>query len=123
MAWKYSQSTGKLVNPSGSLVGTGYSGHGEGLNNPAMQNVADVGPIPQGRWTIGTFFDDPGGKGPLVAHLTPWSVTKTFGRSGFMVHGDNEAMNHTASEGCVVLAKINREQILACDDRLLTVTE
>lgn len=122
MAWKYSQSTGKLINPSGSLVGIGYSGRGEGLNNPAMQNVLDVGPIPQGRWTIGAFFNDPGGKGPLVGRLLPLQGTETFGRSGFMLHGDNEAMNHTASEGCIVLARINREQILACNDCLLIVT-
>jgi hypothetical protein len=122
MGWKYSQTTGQLVNPAGSGVGLGYSGCGEGLNSPAQQAVACVGPIPQGDWEIGAFFDDLGGKGPIVAHLTPAAGTETFGRSGFMVHGDNAAGDHTASEGCVILPRVLREQLMASSDRTLTVT-
>lgn len=119
--WKYQQSTGQLTNPTGSSVGLGYSGNGKGLNNPAMQSVPDHGPIPQGHWTIGTFFDDAGGKGPLVAHLYAAAPTDTFGRSGFMIHGDNAAANHTASEGCIILPRLLREQLLASNDRALVV--
>jgi hypothetical protein len=121
MSWRYSQSTGDLINPAGSRVGIGYSGRGVGLNNPTKQDAADVGPIPQGSWTIGTFFDDPGGKGPIVAHLTPSVGTQTYGRSGFMVHGDNSAANHTASEGCIILPHLLREQLMASNDRTLIV--
>jgi hypothetical protein len=71
------------------------------------------GPIPRGAWTIGEFFDDPGGKGPVVAHLTPCEGTETFGRSGFMIHGDNQALNHSASEGCIVAPRFIRDQIAA----------
>ena len=35
-------------------AGTGYAGHGEGVNNPTMQNVPNVSPIPQG---CGTYLD------------------------------------------------------------------
>jgi hypothetical protein len=46
MSWTYKQSTGELDH-NGAAIGAGYSGHGAGLNNPAMQNVHDVGPIPR----------------------------------------------------------------------------
>jgi hypothetical protein len=121
MAWKYSQSTGKLINPAGSCVGYGYSGHGVGLDNPAQQAVADVGPIPAGQYEIGSFFDDPE-KGPIVARLTPLPGTDTHGRDGFMIHGDNEAIDHSASHGCVILPRVVREQVMASNDRTLTVT-
>jgi len=48
-----------------------------------------------------------------VAHLTPIEGTDTFGRSGFMVHGDNQALNHSASEGCIVAPRFIRDQIAA----------
>jgi len=41
--WQYSQSTGQLThidaNGNSTNAGTGYAGHGQGVNNPAMQNV------------------------------------------------------------------------------------
>ena len=43
--WTYSQNTGDLLDPKGNKVGTGYSGNGPGLNNPAMESVADVSSI------------------------------------------------------------------------------
>ncbi len=122
MSWKYSQTSGKLLSPAGSVVGVGYSGRGTGLNNPAEQAVEGVGPIPQGDWAIGSFFDDAGGKGPLVAHVMPMPGTETHGRSGFMIHGDNGAANHTASEGCIILPRGLREQIMGSNDRTLIVT-
>ena len=123
MIWRYEQKTGILSDPNGEMVACGYSGNGEGLNNPEMQAVKDHGPIPRGSWVVGSFFDDPGGKGPVVAHLTPVAGTETFGRSGFMIHGDNEAMNHTASEGCIVLPRSARERIAQSGDAVLDVVE
>jgi hypothetical protein len=119
--WTYSQSTGRLTTPAGDLAGFGYSGRGTSLNSPDSQDLTDVGPCPQGLWTIGEFFDDPGGKGPLVCHLTPQAETETFGRTGLMIHGDNSEANHTASEGCIILAHPLRQLIQASSDRLLEV--
>jgi hypothetical protein len=119
--WKYKQKSGQLTNSTGSGVCIGYSGHGEGLDNPAMQRVPDIGPIPTGKYSIGTFFDDAGGKGPIVAHLTPLAETDTFGRTGFMVHGDNSGGNHSASHGCIILPHLIREAIMASSDRTLEV--
>jgi hypothetical protein len=118
--WTYNSANGNLSR-DGSLVGTGYSGNHAGLNNPAMDNVHDVGPIPKGSWIIGKFFDDPGGKGPIVAHLSPNADTTTFGRSGFMIHGDNREGNHTASEGCIILPHDVRAAIEASGDYELEV--
>lgn len=123
MSWKYEQTTGNLIDPSGKLIGKGYSGNGADLDNSSDQQIKNHGPIPQGLWTIQTFVDDPGGKGLLVTHLTPAFGTNTFGRTGFMIHGDNSNVNHTASEGCIILAKPLRELISSSTDRTLEVTE
>jgi hypothetical protein len=116
--WTYRQKTGALSH-DGEAAAEGYSGHGEGLNNPAMQTTAMVGPIPEGVWSIGTAFDHPR-LGPVAMHLSPVKVATT--RSGFFIHGDNAAMNHTGSDGCIILARSIREAINASADRDLTVT-
>jgi RHS repeat-associated protein len=56
--WQYSQSTGQLTyvddqTGAHTPIGSGYAGNGPGLNNPNMQNVPDIGPLPQGTYTIG----------------------------------------------------------------------
>jgi hypothetical protein len=58
-----------------------------------MQAEHNTGPIPQGKWEIGKFFNDqrPHGKGPMVCPLIPFPETETFGRTEFMIHGDNKA--------------------------------
>jgi hypothetical protein len=121
MPWFYSQSSGNtLLNDQ--TVGKGYSGHGPGLCNPGMQHDPMTGPIPRGIYTIGPSFDHPA-KGPVVMSLQPSPANSMFGRSGFLIHGDNSAGNHTASEGCIILANEIREQISKASDRQLIVTE
>ena len=120
----YCQSTGVLTNDWGGGVhpmGIGYSGNGEGLNNGAMQDDQNVGPIPVGQWRIGPPLDPPDHLGPLAMPLTPANDTQTFGRSAFFIHGDNAAMNHTASHGCIILGRTIREAINNSNDRDLTV--
>lgn len=119
--WRWTQ-TGNLFDPEAVFRGIGYSGHGEGVNNGALEAVHDVGPIPKGLWRIGPWFDDPGGKGPIVCHLTPLSGTDTYGRTGLMCHGDNGAGNRSASHGCIVLARPLREAIRDSGDSTLNVT-
>lgn len=119
MPWAYSQTSGSMTF-NGAGVATGYSGNGAGLNNPALQNDPDVGPIPQGNYTIGAAHADPE-KGPVVMALTPDPANQMFGRDGFLIHGDNPEMNHTASKGCIILARPFRQQIAASADRVLIV--
>jgi Protein of unknown function (DUF2778) len=116
----YQQSTGRFTDADENLVGVGYSGNGQGLNNPEMQAVAMHGPLPQGDYEIGTAFTDPK-LGRLAMPLAPCEGQHLFGRSGFFIHGDNQAMNHTASEGCIILSHIARGAIAVSDDRKVRV--
>lgn len=121
MAWVYEQSTG-ILEHNGEEVGVGYSGNGSGLNNPKLQMVHNHGPIPQGFWEIGIFFDDLY-LGPCVAALKPQAPETIFGRGGFFIHGDNQALNHSASDGCIILSKTFREAIRDSNDNQLQVIE
>jgi hypothetical protein len=96
-----------------------YSGHGRGLNNPGLEAVDKVGPIPAGRYAIGPSFHHPR-LGPLTMRLTPINHT-ALGRSGFCIHGDNALGDHSASEGCIVAPREGRLAIDAQTDRVLDV--
>ena len=118
--WTYVQSTGDLLQ-DGKRVDTGYSGCDEGKNNPAMQAVHDMGPIPQGTWTI---IGPPFGTtehGPNVLRLEPVVGTNTFGRDGFLMHGDNVHFPGTASKGCIIMAPNTRLSVWASQDLKLDV--
>jgi|SRR6185369_16627747 len=118
MSWRYRQSTGELSCACcGRVVAVGYSGHGEGRNNPAMEASAGVGPIPAGQWSIGPMRDSPS-LGPVVMDLVPVGHD-AHGRSLFRIHGDNAA--HDASHGCIVLPRPARALIGASPERTLEV--
>jgi hypothetical protein len=99
--YTYSQKTGILA-CGGLNIGVGYSGHGVGLNNPAMQDF----------YTIGPAHTHPR-LGPVVMFLTPDETNNMYGRGDFFFHGDNAEMNHTGSEGCPVQGKPARESVAA----------
>jgi hypothetical protein len=118
--WTYVQKTGQLLH-DGQLVGTGYSGFDAGKNNPEMQAVPNVGPIPQGRWSIiGPPADTPE-HGPYVLRLEPMAETNAFGRSGLLMHGDSIETPGCASHGCIVLPQQVRQQVWKSGDRELEV--
>lgn len=104
----------------GNLLGTCYSGHGVGLNNPAKENMENIGPIPRGRWKIIRWDKHHGDKGPCVAVLEPVGHDAHL-RSAFLIHGDNEDLNHTASHGCIIAARAIRDQLCASGDMDLEV--
>jgi RHS repeat-associated protein len=101
---EYSQSGRTFIctNAAGQTYAscTGYSGNGQGLNNPAAQNQPNVGPLPQGSYTVGGTTNR---RGPNTRPLIPDPSNNMYGRSGFLLHGDNAAMNNTASEGCIII--------------------
>lgn len=133
--WEYSQSTGQLthVHSDGTreLVNddageAGYSGHGDGLNNADAQDQHNEGPIPQGDWIIGAQQDNVTAgrhKLPASMRLTPAEGTETYGRDGFLIHGDNSAGDQSASNGCIVLHKSYRDQIGQSGDTRLKVVQ
>lgn len=125
MTWTWDQSAGELRH-NGELVARGYSGRGAGINNPAMEAVRSVGPIPRGRWRIRSPYNSPR-VGPYV--LPVWAtddgafddVHGRTRRSAFRIHGDNRAGNRTASHGCIILPRAIRERIWKSGDRDLEV--
>jgi hypothetical protein len=120
MTWTYKQSTGELFQNS-VLIASGYSGHGTGMNNPDLQTVHNVGPIPQGDYIICDPMDPPDHLGPIAMALEPEPDNNMFGRDAFFIHGDTPEKNQTASNGCIILPHDVRETISNSDDRLLEV--
>jgi hypothetical protein len=121
MPWFYQQSTGTL-SLNTIFVGKGYSGHGIGLNNPSAQSQENVGPLPQGTYTIGPPHNPPDHLGPVALPLIPTPGNMMFGRFGFFMHGDNQFANQTASDGCIVMSHDIRVQVAASTDKSLVVT-
>lgn len=120
--WTYSQKAGELHH-DGKTIATGYSGAGLGKNNPGMENVPNVGPIPRGEWNVtGPPVDTPN-HGPYVLRLEPKPETETFGRDGFLMHGDSREHPGCASQGCIILPRPVREEVWTSGDRDLEVVE
>lgn len=124
--WTWDQSAGKLFR-DGALVSTGYSGKGRGKNNPALQGMQGVGPIPRGKWKIVERYDSQR-VGPYALKL--FAVDGTLddthagtGRGAFRIHGDSVARPGDASNGCVILPRAIREKIWTSGDRDLKVVE
>lgn len=120
----YAQTTGVLTH-NGTAISHGYSGHGEGVNAPSMQNIPMVGPCPQGKYTIEPAITDTK-LGPFAMRLLPDPENQMFGRSGFFMHGDNVHLDETASEGCLIFDRNTRIAVAAAvlqGDNELTVTE
>ncbi len=127
----YSQARGEFLLPDDSLLKGCYAGGGTDptlsaryRNNPLMQDMHGLGPLPQGVYTISPAHTIPH-LGPCVMALTPDPANEMFGRSGFFVHGDNPAGDHTASDGCIVAGPAIRQQVadlVAAGGQQLTVT-
>ena len=102
-----------------------YSGFGPGKNAHDQQTVVNVGPIPVGAYLVGSEADDDpltvNRHGPVALHLIPLTGTNTFGRSGFLVHGDSIEHPGQASHGCIILPRPVRERIRDSRDKLLVV--
>ncbi len=109
--WVYVSSTGALTDANGNRATVGYSGRGEGLNNPAMQNVHDIGPLPVGFYRCAAPVDHTR-LGLDAIPLVPFPSNEMFTRGGFYAHGDNAMRNRTASEGCIVLDAATRARLV-----------
>lgn len=118
--WTYVQKTGYLYKDT-VFKGAGYSGRSTGYNNPNTESLVGIGPTPCGAWEIGPWLEEHPHLGILVAHLTPSDPSNVFGRSGFFIHGDNPLVNHTASDGCIILNHELRSLIRDSGDTQLTV--
>lgn len=121
MMFEWRQSAGELWH-DGVKIASGYSGAlGESQNNPLHQAEVNVGPIPRGEWKIVGPPMDTSNKGPYVLRLTPKAETESFGRHGFLIHGDSIVAPGSASQGCIILPRYIREHIWNTGDRDLVV--
>jgi hypothetical protein len=112
MPYTFNRRASIFTAPDGIVMyNDAYSGHGPGLNNPDMETVHNVGPIPAGLWLIGDPLNPPDKLGPLAMPLTPAPGTDPKGRVALFIHGDKPAMNHTASDGCVILPRTVRAAV------------
>jgi|YelNatPaOPRAMG01_1025707.scaffolds.fasta_scaffold90901_3 hypothetical protein len=113
----YSQSTGILKKDNGEILGQGYSGHGVGKNNPEMQSVKNVGPIPEGNYQLGKPFNSDH-TGDYSIPLIPDPENEMYGRSQFLCHGDDREHPGEASLGCIIQSRLVRQTMIACGERL-----
>jgi hypothetical protein len=126
----YSQSTGNLTDDNGKHICTGFAGndsrpgvnpnHIHGFDNPDAESIHGIGPLPKGKYTVGTWGDHPP-LGPMSAPLTQIEG-ETYGRSGFFIHGGAALDVFNSSEGCVVLHRDDRETVMNMKPDTITVT-
>jgi type VI secretion system (T6SS) effector TldE1-like protein len=118
----YEIATGKLFSQlSRAVVGIGYSGDPKHKDDWRSVSLQDQGPIPPGNYGILGPPVFTATHGPYVLHLYPKPGTNTFGRSGFLIHGDSIEAPGTASKGCIILPRQVREFIWNSNDRDLRV--
>lgn len=125
--WTYDQSSGEL-RKDGALFSLGYSGKGRGKNNPALQGMQGLGPIPRGDWHMVRVYNS-ANVGPYAIELhaidaKPDDDThQPTGRGAFRVHGDSIKNPGSASNGCIILPRNVRERMWKSNDHLLRVIE
>lgn len=116
----FKQSTGELFAANGSLLGTGWAGQGDGKNNPDMQEVHNIGPLPRGLYTIIAPYDNPH-TGPYTMNLEPDASNDMFGRSDFRMHGAAFKNPEMSSEGCIIQVRGVRQAVWDSGDHRLQV--
>lgn len=104
----YAQKTGKLTLDGKLITDKGYSGAGDGKNNPAKEKEKNVGPIPAGAYTLGKARTYK--KMDNCFDLTPVGHV-AHGRTEFLIHGDDKKNPGTASQGCIILDAKTRKTI------------
>ena len=120
--WIYRQSTGIFMqNKPGGIWYKGYAGHPPYVNDPYSQDLIAQGPLPRGFYLIGSAFEHPS-LGPVAMRLDPDTCNRMYGRSEFLIHGDNPEHPGKSSDGCIVLPHDARVAIDASEDRQLEVT-
>ena len=133
--WTYEQTTGRLLDLSGNVIGVGYAGRDfdsagnfvGGKNNPAKENIENVGPLPGGIYTADQLELVHEVVGRFAIHLKPDPTTEAkiaaYGRQplSFFMHGDSIEHPGASSDGCIVQPLGTRRQFWDSGDRVLRV--
>jgi hypothetical protein len=122
LMYTFSQHSG-VLRQNGLLVHAGgWAGQGEGKNNPSMQNVPNIGPLPRGHYLIGRAYTHVH-LGPIVMNLTPAQDNEMFWRYDFRIHGAAFKNPELSSHGCIIQPRDIRIRIDIGSDKLLEVVE
>jgi hypothetical protein len=116
----YRQSTGELFDPTGALIETGYSGAQPYVDKASAEWRKNLGPIPTGDYEIMPGYDHDN-LGPVSMPLAPAPDNTMYGRDDFFCHGDNQDMDQSASQGCIIMSRSTRDMMNASVTRELTV--
>lgn len=124
MSYVFEQSTGRMIDPDSNEVAVGYAGgncghNPEGKNNPEMQNVPSIGPLPEGWYDLGEPVEH-SHLGAYAIPLIPDPSNEMYGRGSFYLHGDTTPSGN-ASEGCIIMPRLVRQAIKASGERLQVV--
>lgn len=105
----FQQSTGEIRDAEGAFIAKGWAGNHQGKNNPAMQAEHNIGPLPQGLYSVGAWEEQHAHLGPWVAHLQQIEG-ETFGRDAFYIHGAavDPSRFGQESKGCIVIPRTGR---------------
>ena len=112
----YSQSSGVLT-LNGLQLAHGWAGNHDGKNNPDLQTMRGVGPLPRGLYTLDGWEAQHDHLGPMVCHLTPdksnnMRASDGEDRNGFYIHGPSTGANYgQESMGCIVLLRADRVSV------------
>jgi len=115
-----------LLDPNGHAI-VGWAGNDanpefnpkriHGKNNPSAQAIPNIGPLPQGFYTIKWLTAEEAKPyahlGPNIAMLIPDKGNTMFGRSGFFCHGAAKDLKLRGQEsrGCPVLPPVQRQAV------------
>lgn len=117
----YEQLTGELLDETNNPIATGYAGREAGKNNPDMQNVKGIGPLPRGWYTAQEPKDHPT-VGKYAMQLIPDASNEMYGRNSFFMHGDAVEHPGLASHGCIVMPRCIRELFWKMSTHRIQVT-
>ena len=130
----YESLTGRLYDQDDKLIAVGYSGGAkgtrpDGVNNPSLENVKYVGPLPCGNYTADYVVEDHPIVGKFAIHLKPDESTRakiiSYGRGpdDFFMHGDDvhNPGKKMASDGCLIFDLMTRRLVWSSPVRELLV--
>jgi hypothetical protein len=93
----------------------------EGVNNPAMQCVKLVGPLPRGFYTFAVPIIQ-SHLGPFAIPLIPDASNAMCNRGDFFCHGDTTPSGN-ASQGCVIMSRATRNAMWVHQDHRIQVVQ
>ena len=122
------QSTGYVFDENGKLLcSSGYAGRDAGRNNPSMEGIKGIGPLPHGRYTGVRLYEEHPTLGNYAIQLEPDEETRklilSYGRNpdSFFCHGDSVEHPGLASHGCIVQPRDQRQSFWESSDRIFEV--